>query len=100
LRRTAELENHVGGAPNVVLRSRIERYVRLEWEFKRDIAVGAISRSERLSIEKLLARLERELGLQPQATPAPKVPALADLHAVRQREAARLPIGKALGNDP
>jgi hypothetical protein len=65
LRRTTELESHVGGEPNVVMRSRIERYVRLEWELKRDLAVGAVSRVERLSMEKLLARLERELGLRP-----------------------------------
>jgi hypothetical protein len=67
LRRTTELESHVGGEPNVVMRSRIERYVRLEWELKRDLAVGAVSRVQRLSMEKLLARLEREIGLKPAA---------------------------------
>jgi hypothetical protein len=86
LRRTTELESHVGGEPNVVMRSRIERYVRLEWELKRDLAVGAVSRVQRLSMEKLLARLEREIGLQP--PPPPPVDPLAAMRASLEAFAA------------
>jgi hypothetical protein len=65
LQQTTRLVEHVGGSPNAVQKERIDRLVELKWELRKHVVAGDLSIEQRLDFEKLLARLEREIGLQP-----------------------------------
>jgi hypothetical protein len=63
-----------------VQKGRIDRLVELEWELRKHVMSGDLSVEQRLEFEKLIARYERELGLQPAAAPAPSLQdVLADI---------------------
>jgi hypothetical protein len=57
----------VGGSPNPVQKDRIDRLVELGWELRKHVVAGDLSVEQRLELEKLIARYERELGLEPAA---------------------------------
>jgi hypothetical protein len=70
LQRTTELLEHVG-VPSPVQKGRIDRLVALEWSLQKHVVADDLSIKERIELEKLIARYERELGLQAAAAETP-----------------------------
>lgn len=70
--------------PSPVQKGRIDRLVALEWSLQKHVVADDLSIKERIELEKLIARYERELGLQ--AADAAETPGAAlDRHIANLR---------------